>query len=450
MAEPFTADQAALAKAEAETAGPSVLFNSAANLAGLAAGNFFGFLAGLITARALGPAGVGVLAVSFGISEFGRSLSNFTHNPSIVVYHRGEPAAKVFGTSLLLKLIGTSFFVALIAAFSVPLGSFFSVPWWAVVLTSLVLVVGVFQEIGAARFEAENRMVFRNVLIALGPTFTLLAVGVLVLTRHFNVATSILTSVLGTLAMSVGFALYWRSPWRLRFDRGVASYLVSHGSRIALATFLNSSLIWTDTLLISHFLDNSQAGVYQAAFSLTFVMVTASVAIGVALVPVMSRLAGKGESTAHAYQRGTFLALLLALAIATGYLLLGRVILSFYGPGFGAGYVPLLILTLFGIFGALAVPATSVLMVHDKAGRLILVGAAQVAINLPLNLLLIQRYGITGAAIATTTAFTLGTIALWIIVRRETGAWPLAAGTWAEGAGMLKRAAGKVLGRRRA
>jgi O-antigen/teichoic acid export membrane protein len=283
------------------------------------------------------------------------------------------------------------------------------------------------------------------VLIALGPTVSLLAVVAFILTGTYGIATSVFTSVIGTLAMSVGFALYWRSPWRLRWDGDVARYLVGHGSRIALATLLNSSLIWTDTLLISHFLDLEQAGIYQAAFSLTFIMVTASVAIGVALVPVMSRLAGKGESTALAYQRGTLLALALSLLVALGYLVLGRAILGFYRPEFLAGYPALLILTIFGIFGALAVPASSVLMVHDKAGKLILVGAMQVAINLPLNYFLIQRFGITGAAVATTTAFVAGTVALWVLVRRETGAWPLSPAVLREG----PRALGRALGRRR-
>lgn len=413
---------------------PSVLFNSAANLAGLIVGNSFGFISGLLTARILGPEGTGILAVAFGVSEFGRGLSNFTHNPSIVAYHRGHDAARVFGTSLALKLIGTGMFVGLVAALALPLGSFFDVPWWTIILTSLVLVAGIFHEIGAARFEAENKMVVRNVLVALGPSVGLAAVLAFVLAGRYDVGTSIVTSIIGTTAMSLGFVAYWRSPWRLRWDPHLARYLMASGSRIALATLLNSSLIWTDTLLISHFLGHEPTGIYQAAFSLTFVMVTASVAVGVALVPVLSRLAGKGESTAQAYQRGTLLALTLATLIALAYALFGRWILGFYGPGFEAGYPALMILTLFGIFGALAVPATSVLTVHDKPGKLIQVGLAQLAANVVLQVLLIPRFGITGAAVATTSVFCLGTLVLWWMVQRDLGAWPLSRAVIREGA----------------
>lgn len=413
--------------------GPSVFANSAANLTGLVAGNALGALAGFLTAKQLHAEGVGILAVSFGLAEFGRALSNFTHNPSILVYHRGESAERVFGTSLALKFLGTALFAALVAMLAPPLATFFRVPAWAIVLTSLGLFAGIFQEIGAARFEAEDKMVMRNVLVALGPTVALVAILVLIAAGRFTLATSILASILGTLGMSIGFAVYWRGPWRLRIDRAIGRYYVSYGSRIVLATFLTSSLVWTDTLLISHLQDNEAAGVYQVAFQLTFVMVTASVAIGVALVPALSRLARKGSSTALAYQRGTLIALGLAVLVALAYVLLGRFILRLYGPEFEAGYPALLILTLFGIMGALAVPAQSVLTVLDRAGLLIGVGLVQVALNLPLNWFLIQAWGITGAAVSTTIAFSVGTLALWWLVKRETGAWPLSREVVAEG-----------------
>lgn len=405
--------------------GPSVMENSAVNLVGLLLANGMSALGGLVTANLLGPVGVGVLAVTFGLVEFGRSLSSFTHNPSILEYHRNPDPGTVFGTSLALKVTGSALFVALAASLDAPVSAFFDLPPWSLTLTSLVILLGAFSEIGTARMEAEHRVVKRNLLLAMGPGVGLLAVAVYVAAGKYDIYAAILTSLVGTGAMGLAFAIAWPRPWRFRFDRKVARYLVGYGSRIVVTGVLAQLLVWTDTLMISALLGNEAVGVYNVAFQLTFVMVVASVSIGTALLPAMSQLAGRGESTALAYQRGTLLSLALSVLLAVVYIVGGPFFLRLYGPEFVVAYPPLLILTLFGMAGALAVPAASALTVHGRAGTLTLISLVQAILNVPLNFLLIRALGVQGAALATTTVFVGGTILTWFVVRRITGAWPL-------------------------
>ena len=405
--------------------GPSVLGGSAANLLGLLAASGLSALGGLVTARLLGAEAVGILAVAFGLVEFGRSLSNFTHNPSILEYHRNPDAGTVFGTSLALKVTGSSLFIALAVLLDPVLSAFFGIPRWSLVLTSTVIVLGSFTEIGTARLEANHDVIRRNLLLVVGPAVGMVAVAAYILFGVYNVFTAITTSLLGTLAMSVGFALAWPRPWRFRYEPRVARYLVGYGSRIVAAGILAQALIWTDTLMLSAILGNEAAGVYNVAFQLTFVMVVASVSIGTALLPAMSRLAGRGESTTLAYQRATLLSLALCVAVALAYLVGGRFFLYLYGAEFMEAYAPLLVLTVFGIAGALAVPAQSALTVHGHAGTLTMVSLAQAVLNVPLNYVFIHLWGILGAAVATTTVFVGGTVVSWVVVHRVTGAWPL-------------------------
>lgn len=412
--------------------GPGVLENSALNLAGLVAASALGALSGLITARTLGNEAVGVLAVVFGIVEFGRGLTNFTHMPSILEVHRGTDEAAVFGTSLWLKFVGAVVFTALAAAAAPGLGATFHVPPVAIVITSTLLIIGVYQEIGTARYEAANEMRMRNVLVALGPLVGLTAVLVYVLLGRYDVFTAITTSLIGTSAMSLAFYLHWRRP-RFRWDGRVARYLLRYGGKLVLSSFLTQVLLWTDTLMISALLGNAAAGVYNVVFQLTFVMVTASVAIGVALLPAMSELASRGADTARAYQRGTLLALLLSVGIALAYVVLGRFILGLYGPDFVAGYPALVVLTFFGVTASLAVAAQSKLTVHGHAGHLMALSLVQAVLNVPLNYVLIHRFGILGAGIATTSVFVAGLATIWWLVHRATGAWPLSRAVFAEG-----------------
>ena len=409
----------------ADERGFHVLANSTLNVAGLVLANGLGALSGLITARVLHAEGVGILAIAFGLAEFGRGLSNFTHNPSILEYHRGADRDRLFGTSLSLKLLGVALFVGVVALLAPWLATQLPVPAWAILLASVGLGLGVVSEIGTARFEAEGRYGLRNAILVLGPGVALLLTAALALVGQLTIATAIVASLVGTLSLSIGFAIAWRGPIRVRWDKPIARYLTTYGARLVGATFLASVLIWTDTLIIAHILGSRAAGLYTIAFNLTFLMVTASVAIGVALLPALSRLAGRGEDTSMGYQRGTLIALGLAAGLAVVYVVLGRFFLGFYGAEYVEAYPALVILTVFGLAGAMAVPAGAMLQVHDRAGTLTLVSLAQAVVNIPLNYALISRYGITGAAVATTTVFVAGTLALWIIVKRETGAWPL-------------------------
>lgn len=404
--------------------GPGILENSALNIGGLMAASVLGLISGVITANVLGPVGVGTLAVIFGLIEFGRGLTNFTHNPSILEVHRGRDEGAVFGTSLVLKYAGAFMCVGLAYLLAGAVAPVFHVPAWAIVLTSTLLVVGAFQEIGTARYEAANRMLMRNVLVTIGPFVGLLAVLLFVAVGEYNVYTAIVTSIVGTAAMSAAFYVHWKDR-AFRWDGAVARYLITYGGRLVLATFLTQALLWTDTLMVSYLLGNAEAGVYHIVFQMTYVMVTVSVAIGVAVLPAMSELAGRGADTSAAYHRGTILAFLITSAIGIFFALAGPFILRYvYGPEYLAGYPSLLVLLVFGLAGSLLVPAASLLTVHGRAGALTLLSLAQAVVNVPLCYLLTQRMGIVGAALATTCVFIVGLFATWWLAHRVTGAWP--------------------------
>lgn len=431
-----------------DAGGPSIFTNSAANLAGLIAANGMSALSGLITANWLGPAGVGILAVIFGLTEFGRSLSNFTHNPSIIELHRGKSVATVFGTSLALKFVGTALFVASAIVAAPYLAVVFGIPADAFLLASVILLVGSFYEIGSARMEAEDRYVLRNILLALGPAAGLVAVLTFIALDRYTVHTAVISTMIAVATMSTAFLFAWKGPWKLRWDARTASYLTRYGLILVASTFVTQALIWTDTLMLGALRGAEAAGIYNVVFQLTFVMVTGSVAIGVALVPAMARLAGRGESTALAYQRGTLLSLVIAIPVAIVYLVGGPWLLLLYGAEFVDGHVPLVILTLFGIAGALFVPASSALMVHGKASWLTVLGLVQAIVNLGVNYVLINAFGMVGAAIATTSIFIVGTLAAWVMVHRITGAKPLSRHVAREGRDFLKLQLRRLRGRK--
>jgi O-antigen/teichoic acid export membrane protein len=396
------------------------------NVLGLVAINALGALSGFVTVRVLGKEAVGLLAVAFGIGEFGRAISACTHIPSIVEYHKADADEReVFGSSLAVKLFASTLFVALMVALAPLIETLFHVPPAYLVLASLVIVFVTGYEVGAARMEATNRMVRSNLILSSGAATSLALVLLLAVTHTLTVTTSILATLAANLVMTVAAWSFSRPKGALRVRRDLAVGMTRYGLRIVWASLLSQGLLWTVTLMVSHLRGLGDTGVYNIVFQLTLVMVTASSAMGVALVPALSKLRGAGQDTSRGYQRGTVIALAMSLTIALAWIVLGRLILGLYGPAFVVGYPALVVLTLFGISAALTVPAATMLTIHGRAGLLSTLSLTQLVINIPLSYVLISRFGLVGAAASATSVYALGTILSWVAVRRTTGAWPL-------------------------
>jgi len=96
-------------------------------------------------------------------------------------------------------------------------------------------------------------------------------------------------------------------------------------------------------------------------------------------------------------------------------------ILEFFGEEFTGGIAPLIILSIGSILNALCGPVMYLLSMtgFEKTARNIIVIAS--AFNIALNLFLIPRYGILGAAYATSICTVLWNVMAVIKIKKEYG-----------------------------
>lgn len=110
-----------------------------------------------------------------------------------------------------------------------------------------------------------------------------------------------------------------------------------------------------------------------------------------------------------------------SIAISIALLLVGKPLLSLFGPGFTDGY-PLLFIFVIGLIVRASVgPAESILTMAGEQRICALIYVGAFALNAGLNFILIPIWGLSGAAIATSTAFLFETAALGIIVYTRLG-----------------------------
>jgi O-antigen/teichoic acid export membrane protein len=110
-----------------------------------------------------------------------------------------------------------------------------------------------------------------------------------------------------------------------------------------------------------------------------------------------------------------------SVLIAIALLIVGKPLLSLFGPGFVEG-APLLYIFVIGLVVRASVgPAESILTMLGQQRICALIYVSVFAINAALNFLLIPHFGLYGAAIATSIAFVIEAASLAIIVYTRLG-----------------------------
>lgn len=184
--------------------------------------------------------------------------------------------------------------------------------------------------------------------------------------------------------------------------------LLSFNSFSVVLILLTASLYHVDILLLKPLMGSQATGYYRAALVIAEFLWFVPNALQMVLLHSSSELWSKGESdqvtslVSKVTRYNLSLSLLLVIGLAT---LASDFVPLYFGSEFKASIFPLLLL-LPGVLGfALARPIFAVGQGKGELRVLIVATGAAALINLVLNLLLIPHYGMSGAAMATSTSY---------------------------------------------
>jgi len=184
--------------------------------------------------------------------------------------------------------------------------------------------------------------------------------------------------------------------------------LLSFNGQNVVLVLLVMSLYHVDVLMLRSMAGSQTTGWYKAALSLAEYVWAAPKALQMVLLHTSSTLWSEDRrdeitNLATRISRYTLL-LVLLLAIGLGSLA-DAVVPLYYGEDFAVAATPLLLL-LPGVVGfAVARPLQAIGQGSGRLRTLILAGGVAAGINLALNALLIPRFGMYGAAVATSTSY---------------------------------------------
>ena len=196
---------------------------------------------------------------------------------------------------------------------------------------------------------------------------------------------------------------------RLEIDLGICKYLLKESWPLALTAVFIMTYHRIDQLMLFQMIGDEAVGYYSAAVGLSEVFAIFPSAFMVSVFPLMSQYFKTSEqSLVKAYTLSFKYMLMLIIPIAVGTTLLSRPIISlFYGTMFMPSAPALSILIWSEIFIFYGVIHYEILISTDKQRIYLIFCSTGAVANVILNFVLIPRYGIVGASVATLVSYIL-------------------------------------------
>jgi len=329
--------------------------------------------------------------------------------------------------------------------------------WWILLSSLLVAILGWIFLSYAGKIGAHNELAFKFALIALPFwTLSLLLSGILRGAKHivasqlplkillptFYIAIISLFAVfLGSLTVdmiiaallialvlvfiSSWFLLKKNEPWIIKKSQQI-NY-TNAWTKVAFLFFFQGIIAGLnnrfDILVLENYCSEAEIAYYDIAIKISSLMGIVLLTVNLVIAPEIAKLYTNQQlnKLEMLVQRSIKIAFLATIPIAMFLIIMGPVVLKLYGKTFEAGYPVLIIFTFVQIVNVAAGSVGNILNMtgHEKeviGGILI-----SLAFNISLNLFLVPRFGMIGAAIATGTSIVIWNIILWVMVKQKIG-----------------------------
>jgi O-antigen/teichoic acid export membrane protein len=179
-------------------------------------------------------------------------------------------------------------------------------------------------------------------------------------------------------------------------------------------------LIWVDRLFVGYYRPASEVGIYQAASQLSIAFAIILSGFNSIFAPMAADLFHRGElgRLEELYRVTTKWGLYLSLPPFVVTCFAPRLIMGvLFGKAYVAGWPVLLILTFAQLVNASTGPVGYLLVMAGYQKRMFQISGTTFLLAVVLGLILVPRYGITGAAIATGTALSAMFVAAVVFAR---------------------------------
>jgi len=209
--------------------------------------------------------------------------------------------------------------------------------------------------------------------------------------------------------------------------KGTPTYLtgkwVGTGIIIFSIMIMTQVINQTDTMMIGSMINTDTAGIYNAAYKISLLATFPLLAVNMISAPLITELHAsdrKGDLQ-NMLRKITGLTSIGTVLIVIVLLVLGEWLLSMFGQDFTTAYFPLCIMLAGQVFISLSGPLFSVMVQTGQHRPASVIMLCTAILNVMFNALLIPRFGMLGAATASTCALIIQRLAASMYTRRHLG-----------------------------
>ena len=329
-----------------------------------------------------------------------------------------------------LMVLAISAFVALITGLVVEYGP---LGWGADRKFAMLVALALIPIMSLTPVASEALRGLKKILLA--STITkilrpaLLLVVVILMSQHFTVGLQALdviavNVIAAILALIILTASLGRSLPAGVF-RSSPSYTPAHWFNIAFPMVFMSAMYMIlakiDIIMLGKFSGAANAGVYAATGRLTEIVGFGLAAVNSIAAPMLAEHFSKKDFSKLqlTLSWSARLALVFTLFASIALWFIGEFVLSWFGEEFVRGHVALRVLLIGSIASSFAGPVGYMLTMAGEQKIAALVVGATAVLNIAMNLILIPRYGLVGAAAATSISTVACNLSMFVIVRAK-------------------------------
>jgi O-antigen/teichoic acid export membrane protein len=416
---------------------PTFIRGAGFNLVGRGVGQASQLLAHVALARFYGPAAFGLFALGWTVYRLGSFLAPLGLESGVMRYgsmslaqNRGEVRAVARRTLGMGTLAGVLFGVALYLL-APELATVFGEPG----LTPLLRIFAVGLPLAAAmRVSVAATRISQEMSYSVLSEYLLQPVGFLALV----VATYLLghgvmggaVAAVASYGLAAGAAVYFTFRIFPRSHAWPSRPIVSRRELItfslpaAFAAIFGIAIIWADRLFLGYFMTADAVGVYQAASQSALIFMVIPTAAGTILAPLIVDLYSRGRlaelSTIFSFSLRWGL-ILATPALLVVFFVPADFLHFLFGIEYTAGATALRVLTAGQVVAVATGTAGFGLVMVGRQREWLIISAGAMTVNLVLNWLLIPRFGMVGAATATSVAICFLYVPAMLAVRKTVG-----------------------------
>jgi O-antigen/teichoic acid export membrane protein len=365
----------------------------------------------IAAARLLGPAGKGEYAYLMTIIGLGTQFGAVGVGTANLYYSSRDPTSigkLLMGSAGVAATAGAVYFV-LLALLSIAGFRLVSFDLGTTFLIACAVAIGLVWMHGQNLLVGVGEVIRFNVLTV---SYSLITLACTVASFWFLPGSS--AAIVGALLISgaVVVATLWSHVTRGRgqraeFDADLTTKVLRYGFIIYISHAIAFLLVKVDLLLVQYYLDSYDLGLYSAAGDFAQAIVQLQAVVNMLMFPKLAALASEAERrvvTKRLLWRALFAyVILIAVLVAGAEFIVGMI--------FGSQFMPTAAVMLWLMPGAAALAIASISQNHmGAAGRpvdMIFAPAVALVAHVSLCVLLIPRYGISGAAMSSCVAFGL-------------------------------------------